>query len=69
MEVFQEEGEIMLHSKRNNGKLFGYVINGALKTKNDTQKEEPDFQRVGICGILNYLNSTNPNKKYYGLMR
>ena len=52
-----------------NSKLFGYVINGALKTKNDTQKEEPDFQRVGICGILNYLNSTNPNKKYYGLMR
>ena len=25
MEVFEEEGEIMLHNKRNNGKLFGLI--------------------------------------------
>ena len=25
MEIFEEEGEIMLHSKRNNGKLFGLI--------------------------------------------
>ena len=25
MEVFQEEGEIMVHNKRNNGKLFGII--------------------------------------------
>ena len=50
MEVFQEEGEIMLHSKRNNGKLFGYIkpknqvkspynISEYLKEENDNELE------------------------------
>lgn len=48
-----------------NSKFYGYVINNAVKSKGG-EKEEPDFQRIGICGIINYLYSTNPNKKYYG---
>ena len=32
MEVFEEEGEIMLHNKRNNGKLFGLI-----KPKNEVK--------------------------------
>ena len=52
-----------------NSKFYGYVINNVVKNKNKnkTEKEEPDFQKTGLCGILNYLYSTNPNKKYYGL--
>jgi len=50
-----------------NSKFYGYVINNAIKGKNSAQKDEPDFQKTGICGIINYLYSTNPNKKYYGL--
>jgi len=55
-------GEIMYNSK-----FYGYVINSAVKRKNEPEKEEPDYQKIGICGIINYLYSTNPNKKYYGL--
>ena len=49
-----------------NNKFYGYVINSAVKTDKQ-EKEEPDYQKVGLLGIYNYLNSTNPNKKYYGL--
>ena len=50
-----------------NNRFVGYVINSAVKSKVDKEKDEPDYQKVGITGILNYLYSTNPNKKYYGL--
>ena len=50
-----------------NNKFYGYVIKSAVNSKDAPLKdEEPDFQRVGISGILNYLYSTNPKKKYYG---
>ena len=49
MEVFQEEGEIMLHNKRHNGKLFGliksrndinpYNLEEYLKVENNSQLE------------------------------
>ncbi|MCR4881072.1 MAG: hypothetical protein K6A44_03875 [bacterium] len=48
-------------------KFYGYVIKSAVKEKSNPDKgDSPDFQRVGLCGILNYLYSTNPNKRYYG---
>ena len=50
-----------------NSKFYGYVINSAVKGKNAQQNEEPDYQKIGLCGIINYLYSTNPNKKYYGM--
>ena len=49
-----------------NNKFYGYVINSAIKSKGKAEKDEPDFQKTGISGILNYMYSTNPNKKYYG---
>lgn len=49
-----------------NSKFYGYVIKSAVNTKDVQEKEEPDFQRVGLSGILNYLYATNPDKKYYG---
>ena len=49
-----------------NNKFYGYVIKSAVNMKDAPEKEEPDFQRVGISGILNYLYATNPDKKYYG---
>ena len=50
-----------------NNKFYGYVIKSAVKEKSAPDKaEEPDFQRTGLSGILNYLYSTNPNKRYYG---
>ena len=50
-----------------NNKFYGYVIKSAVKEKASPEKaEEPDFERVGLSGILNYLYSTNPNKRYYG---
>ena len=46
MEVFQEEGEIMLHSKRNNGKLFGLIkLKSKVKSPHNISeylKEEKD---------------------------
>ena len=49
-----------------NNKFYGYVINSAIKNKAIADDDEPDFQKTGISGILNYLYSTNPKKKYYG---
>ena len=49
-----------------NSKFYGYVINSAVKSSCSKEQEEPDYQKVGLCGIINYLYSTNPNKKYYG---
>jgi len=48
MEVFEEEGEIMLHSKRNNGKLFGLI-----KTKKDIKYP---------FNMSEYLTDENDNK-------
>jgi len=48
-------------------KFYGYVINSALKKERTQNAEEPDYKKIGLCGILNYLNSENPKKKYYGL--
>ena len=50
-----------------NSKFYGYVINSAIKGNDEKEKEEPNYQKTGLCGIINYLYSTNPNKKYYGL--
>ena len=50
-----------------NSKFYGYVINGSSTKEKTVPKEEPDFQKIGLCGILNYMYSTNPKKKYYGL--
>jgi len=50
-----------------NSKFYGYVIKNAVNSKKIPEKEEPDYQKVGLTGILNYLYSTNPNKKYFGL--
>ena len=50
-----------------NSKFYGYVIKSAANDKGSTATvEAPDFQRVGLSGILNYMYSTNPNKCYYG---
>ena len=57
MEVFQEEGEIMLHSKRNNGKLFGliklkskvkspYNISEYLKEEKDNELEFNEHSKI-----------------------
>jgi len=50
-----------------NNKLYGYVINSTVKGKKDQKSDEPDFTRIGLCGIINYLHAENKNKKYYGL--
>jgi len=50
-----------------NSKFYGYVINSEMKHKDEPKKEEPDYQKRGIQGILNFLYSTNPNKRYYGI--
>jgi len=50
-----------------NNKFYGYIINSGIKDKKACGKEDTDLQKSGICGILNYLYSTNPRKKYYGL--
>ena len=34
MQVFEEEGEIMLHNKRNTGKLFGIIKEGTIDPYN-----------------------------------
>ncbi len=47
-------------------KFYGYVINSALKHGNKKEKDEPDYQKVGLSGILNFLYSTNPQKSYFG---
>ena len=50
-------------------KFYGYVINSALKHGKEKNQGEPDYQKVGLCGILNFLYSTNPNKSYFGFHR
>ncbi len=48
-------------------KFYGYVVSNALKQKEEEKPQaDIDFRRKGICGIINYLYSTNPNKRYYG---
>jgi len=47
-------------------KFYGYVINSALKHGKAKNQDEPDYQKVGLCGILNFLYSTNPQKSYFG---
>lgn len=49
-------------------KFYGYVVSTALKQKEEEkpQAADIDFRKKGICGIINYLYSTNPNKRYYG---
>ena len=48
MEVFQEEGEIMLHNKRNNGKLFGLI--------------KPKDEVSSPFNSLEYLKNENNNE-------
>lgn len=48
-------------------KFYGYVINSAVRSKKKEAPEEPDFTRVGLLGIINYLHAENKDKKYYGL--
>ncbi|MDD3594548.1 MAG: hypothetical protein PHX18_07970 [Candidatus Gastranaerophilales bacterium] len=37
--------------------------------KEDEHEKDVDLTKVGLQGVLNFLASTNPNKKYYGLMK
>ena len=49
-----------------NNKVIGFIINSTIKNGKKELLEEPDFQRIGLCGILNFLSSTNPQKTYFG---
>ena len=78
MEVFEEEGEIMLNSKRQNGELFGliinkedinpYNINEYIQNENDKKDNQLEFNEHTQKLSFNFEHTKNCKKGCYLLL-